>query len=73
MKQFLMARALGISMASDFQQVTGHMYEPFDNVALHLSLPEHRPPAAKTFSIKQTQTDVGAQGKSDYLTEGALW
>ena len=23
--------------------------------------------------IKQTQTDVGAQGESDYLTEGALW
>jgi len=43
------------------------------DIALHLSLPKHRSPPAKTFSIKQTQTDVGAQDESDYLTEGALW
>jgi hypothetical protein len=73
MKQLLMALALGVSMASNFPQVIGQMYDPLTNVALHLLLPEHRPPAAKTFSIKQTETDVGAQGESDYLTEGALW
>jgi hypothetical protein len=64
-----MALALGVSMASDFPQVIGQIYQSFDNVALHLSLPEHRPPPAKTTSIKQTSEPKA----SDYLTEGASW
>ena len=65
MKQLLMALALGVSMASNFPQVIGQMYEPFDDVALHLSLP----PACETL-LNQTDANRRRSPRRERLFDG---